>query len=137
MLKEEIIPLYAGAATIPKDDEETIKQMVPLRADAEALARDLYRDTTSLADGTRHEIRELIARNNGSFESSRALFIGVAAAGALVLALLLGFVLSWSLIGPIQSIDRGSRRSRRGTSRDTWRSRTATSWVRWRPTSTG
>ena len=31
------------------------------------------------------------------------MFIGVAA-GALVLALLLGFVLSWSLVGPIQSI---------------------------------
>ena len=32
------------------------------------------------------------------------MFIGVAA-GAIVLALLLGFVLSWSVIGPIQSID--------------------------------
>ena len=104
LLKQDIIPIYAGEATISIQDEETIKQMVPLRADAEALARDLYRDTTSLADGTRHEIRELIARNFSSFESSRALFIGVAA-GALVLALLLGFVLSWSLIGPIQQID--------------------------------
>ena len=54
--------------------------------------------------GTRAEVEELIARNASSFASSRALFIGVAA-GALVLALLLGFILSWSLIGPIQSID--------------------------------
>ena len=47
---------------------------------------------------------DLIARNASAYESSRNLFIGVAA-GAIVLALLLGFVLSWSLIGPIQRID--------------------------------
>ena len=53
---------------------------------------------------SRAEVEELIARNASSFASSRALFIGVAA-GAIVLALLLGFVLSWSVIGPIQNID--------------------------------
>src|SRR5262249_8451478 len=47
---------------------------------------------------------ELIAQSASSYSSSRSLFIGVAA-GAMVLALLLGFVLSWSLIGPIQRID--------------------------------
>ena len=57
-----------------------------------------------LADGTRAEVDELIDRNASAFARSRALFIGVAA-GALVLALLLGFILSWSLVGPIQSID--------------------------------
>ena len=36
--------------------------------------------------------------------SSRNLFIGVAA-GAIGLALVLGFVLSWSLISPIERID--------------------------------
>ena len=46
----------------------------------------------------------LIAQNASAYEHSRNLFIGVAA-GAIVLALLLGFVLSWSVIGPIQSID--------------------------------
>ena len=47
--------------------------------------------------------------------------------GALVLALSLGFVLSWSLIGPIQRIDTGLPRSRRATSRATSKSRTETS----------
>ena len=47
---------------------------------------------------------DLIAQNASAYASSRNLFIGVAA-GAIVLALLLGFVLSWSLIGPIQRID--------------------------------
>jgi signal transduction histidine kinase len=104
LMDEDIIPLYGDAATISNENEETIEEMVPLRADAERLAGDLYRDATALADGTRQEIRDLIDRNDSAFASSRALFIGVAA-GALVLALLLGFVLSWSLIGPIQQID--------------------------------
>jgi signal transduction histidine kinase len=104
LMDGDIIPLYGDAATISNENEETIEEMVPLRADAERLAGDLYRDATALADGTRQEIRDLIDRNDSAFASSRALFIGVAA-GALVLALLLGFVLSWSLIGPIQQID--------------------------------
>ena len=52
----------------------------------------------------RRRTNALIAQNASAYENSRNLFIGVAA-GAIVLALLLGFVLSWSLIGPIQSID--------------------------------
>jgi signal transduction histidine kinase len=102
LMKQQIIPLYAGAATTGA--EETIDEMRGLRADAEELASNLYTDAAKLANRTTDEIQDLIARNASSFASSRALFIGVAA-GALVLALLLGFILSWSLIGPIQSID--------------------------------
>jgi signal transduction histidine kinase len=43
----------------------------------------------------------LVAANRRSFASSRALFIG-AAAGSVVLALLLGLALSWSLIAPLR-----------------------------------
>jgi signal transduction histidine kinase len=57
-----------------------------------------------LATRTRAQTDALIAQNASSYSSSRNLFIGVAA-GAIVLALLLGFVLSWSLIRPIQRID--------------------------------
>jgi signal transduction histidine kinase len=71
---------------------------------AEQLATDLNRLATVLADRTTARIDDLIARNASAYHSSRALFIGVAV-GALVLALLLGFILSWSLIGPIQRID--------------------------------
>jgi signal transduction histidine kinase len=103
LLVGEIIPLYEGA-TIAQQAGETAEEMRPLRADAEELASDLYTDAAELANRTTDEINRLIARNESSFTSSRALFIGVAA-GALVLALLLGFILSWSLVGPIQSID--------------------------------
>ncbi|HEX6580891.1 MAG TPA: HAMP domain-containing sensor histidine kinase [Actinomycetota bacterium] len=103
LIQQRLIPLYAGP-TIAIDDEATIEQMLPIRARAEDYASDLATGATGLANGTRHEIQDLIARNKSSFASSRALFIGVAA-GAIVLALLLGFVLSWSVIGPIQNID--------------------------------
>ena len=57
-----------------------------------------------LANGVTAQIDDLIARNASSYERSRDLFIGVAV-GAIVLALVLGFVLAWSVIGPIQRID--------------------------------
>jgi signal transduction histidine kinase len=104
LLVEEIIPLYADRPTISNEDRDLLEEMLPLRADAEQLSYALYQDVAELANGTRQEIQDLIARNASSFESSRALFIGVAA-GALILALLLGFILSWSLIAPIQQID--------------------------------
>ena len=103
LLEDEIVPLYDGP-TIAIHNETTIEVMLPLRARAEGYASDLATDASRLANGTRDQIQDLIVRNASSFSSSRALFIGVAAA-ALVLALLLGFVLSWSLIDPIQRID--------------------------------
>jgi signal transduction histidine kinase len=71
---------------------------------AEQRAIDLNQLAARLANRTTANTDALIAENASSYASSRNLFIGVAA-GAIVLALLLGFVLSWSLIGPIQRID--------------------------------
>jgi signal transduction histidine kinase len=104
LLEEEIIPLYGDRTTISNEDRKLVDEMLPLRARVEQLTRDLDRDAEYLAEGTEAEVEELIARNESSFASSRTLFISVAT-GAIVLALLLGFVLSWSVIGPIQSID--------------------------------
>jgi len=75
-----------------------------LRGTAEGLAIDLDDQATKLANVTTARTDALIAQNASAYEHSRNLFIGVAA-GAIVLALLLGFVLSWSVIGPIQTID--------------------------------
>ncbi len=75
-----------------------------LRLEAELLAIDLDQYATELANATTARTDALIAQNASAYEHSRNLFIGVAA-GAIVLALLLGFVLSWSVIGPIQRID--------------------------------
>jgi signal transduction histidine kinase len=75
-----------------------------LRHRAEQLAIDLNQLATELTNATTAKTEDLIAQNASAYASSRDLFIGVAA-GAIILALLLGFVLSWSLIGPIQWID--------------------------------
>ncbi len=75
-----------------------------VRPHAEMLANDLRQEANELANGTRERIDDLIALNARAYESSRNLFIGVAIA-ALILALVLGFVLSWSLIEPIQRIN--------------------------------
>jgi signal transduction histidine kinase len=75
-----------------------------LRGEAELLAIDVDQYATVLANETTARADGLIAQNSSAYEDSRNLFIGVAA-GAIVLALVLGFVLSWSVIGPIQSID--------------------------------
>jgi signal transduction histidine kinase len=76
----------------------------PLRPRVEQLAIDLNQLATVLANATTAKADALIAQNARAYASSRNLFVGVAV-GAIVLALLLGFVLSWSLIGPIQRID--------------------------------
>jgi signal transduction histidine kinase len=104
LLEDTIIPLYGARATISNEDTELLDEMLPLRARVESLTREIDNEAESLAVGTEAEVEELIARNASSFASSRTLFIGVAA-GALVLALLLGFILSGSLLGPIQRID--------------------------------
>jgi signal transduction histidine kinase len=62
---------------------------------------DLDARAQNLAFRTRAETQALVAANSSAYTSSRNLFIAVSA-GSVVLALALGLVLSWSLIGPIQ-----------------------------------
>ncbi len=74
------------------------KQLLTAAIDAD---NDLGAQTNRLAATTRAKTNVLIAQNHSSYAASRNLFIGVGA-GSIALALLLGFVLSWSLVGPIQ-----------------------------------
>jgi signal transduction histidine kinase len=97
LMQEDLIPVY-------RYEGKPTQAMLETRADAEEFASDLKQYAAVLSNRIEENVNDLIARNASSFARSRALFIGVAA-GALVLALLLGFVLSWSLIGPIQRID--------------------------------
>jgi signal transduction histidine kinase len=75
-------------------------------ASAEPLANDLEIRSGELVTTTQRRTSDLIALNRSAFADSQHLFIGVAA-GAVVLAMLLGFVLSWSLIGPIRRVNTG------------------------------
>jgi signal transduction histidine kinase len=76
----------------------------PLRPRAEQLASELAQLASVLSNQTTAQLDDLIARNQSAYERSQDLFIGAAGA-AIVLALVLGFVLSWAVIGPIQRIN--------------------------------
>ena len=64
----------------------------------------LSRRARDLASRTTVQTSALIAENRSAYTSSRDLFIAVAAI-SVVLALGLGLILSWSLIGPIQGTE--------------------------------
>jgi signal transduction histidine kinase len=73
----------------------------PLLTETIAVDNDLSAVTDQLATTTRAETDAVIAQNRSSYVGSRDLFIGVGAA-SVVLALLLGLVISRSVIGPIR-----------------------------------
>ena len=62
---------------------------------------DLFEVANDLASRTNAETKALIAANNNAYVSSRNVFVAVGAI-SVALALIVGLVLSWSLIGPIQ-----------------------------------
>jgi signal transduction histidine kinase len=62
---------------------------------------DLDSRARDLSFKARAETQALVTANNGAYTSSRNLFIGVSA-GSVLLALALGLLLSWALIGPIR-----------------------------------
>jgi signal transduction histidine kinase len=92
----QLVDSHRGAA--PSRDR------LPRRHTVEELSVELKQLATELANATTAKAQDLIAQNASSYASQRNLFVGVAT-GAIVLALSLGFVLSWSVIGPIQRID--------------------------------
>jgi signal transduction histidine kinase len=66
-----------------------------------ALGRSLQPLAGAIAKRTQRQANAVVVQSNRSFATSRDVFIGVAA-GSVVLALLLGFVLSRSLIAPLR-----------------------------------
>jgi signal transduction histidine kinase len=62
---------------------------------------DLANTTATLAERTSQETQQLIAANGSSYTSSRDLFVAVSA-WSVALALALGLLLAWALVGPIQ-----------------------------------
>jgi signal transduction histidine kinase len=93
--------LYASLVAAVARITSTAQASVPLHARAEGLAIELQTRARSLAELTTTTTNELIAENAGLYRSSRNLLVGFAA-GSVVLALLLGLTLSWSLVEPIR-----------------------------------
>ena len=90
--------IAAGIRGAPDEDQRA------LRNRANELATILYQGAGRLAGTTRATTEDEIAESASAYASQRNLFVGVAA-GAIVLALLFGLVLSSSVIGPIKRID--------------------------------
>jgi len=72
--------------------------------DADPLASRLNDLAGSLVSATQSATNAMIDLNQRSFSATRDLFI-VVAIGSTILALLLGYVLSWSIIGPIRQME--------------------------------
>jgi signal transduction histidine kinase len=86
------------------DQAGTTRPTRPLQRQAEGLANDLQTVSGQLLSTAQAETQALVAQNRSSFVDSQRLSIAVAG-GSIVLALLLGFLLSWSLIGPLQRVE--------------------------------
>jgi signal transduction histidine kinase len=97
---------YARLKTTIKTISRSNFLSLPAHQRAEKLAVDLEIAARTLAESTAKRAAGLVQENKSAYSSSRGLFIGVAA-GAVVLALLLGFVLAWVVVSPIRRI--GSR----------------------------
>ncbi|MGN6799947.1 MAG: ATP-binding protein [Gaiellaceae bacterium] len=68
---------------------------------ARVASDDIYTRAQQLSFSSTHEAARLVAANRRADASSRNLFIGVSA-GSVALALALGLLISWSLVGPIR-----------------------------------
>jgi signal transduction histidine kinase len=68
-------------------------------------AKDLIDRASRLGTLVESKSAALIAQNRSGFADSQHLFIGLAG-GSVALALLLGVVLSWSVVGPVQKVNR-------------------------------
>jgi signal transduction histidine kinase len=97
----EIKRLYASLLGVVARITSTAQPSVVLHARAEALAIELQTRARSLAELTTTTTNQLIVQNGSLYASSRNLLVGVAA-GSVLLALLLGLTLSWSLVEPIR-----------------------------------
>jgi signal transduction histidine kinase len=95
--------VYRALAEIKKLDSRGVSGYGSEKFIRSAIAadRDLQQSATNLADRTSLEAERLIAANDSAYASSRDLFIAVSA-GSVALALVLGLILSWSLIRPIR-----------------------------------
>ncbi|MGH9037384.1 MAG: histidine kinase dimerization/phospho-acceptor domain-containing protein, partial [Acidimicrobiia bacterium] len=102
---------YNQFVTVMAEGIELVRQGNPAggqelqRTRAKPLADRLERLTNQLVNKAESDIASLISENQRAFRDSRRAFIAVAA-GGIALALLLGFAMSWSIVGPITQMER-------------------------------
>ena len=82
---------------------------------ARPLADRLERLTNQLVNVAEADMLERIEASQQAYDTSRKVVVGLAL-GSIVLALALGYVFSWSIVGPLTQIATGCARSLRATS---------------------
>jgi signal transduction histidine kinase len=100
----DYVRINAAVRRIQQLDKNGAKQNTETRSllnTARVAGDDLQARAFDLASKAGSETKALVAANRSADASSRNLFIGVSAVSVL-LALGLGLLLSWSLVGPIQ-----------------------------------
>ena len=97
---------FSEVITAITSDDQTgeASQAGQSQTEGESLAMQLKNLTQELVNITSVDTADLITSNTGAYAELQDLFIGVAA-GSVVVALLLGFVISRSLVGPIRKMD--------------------------------
>jgi HAMP domain-containing protein len=75
-----------------------------LQREAESLANDVQALAIGLVSAAKSQTQALVAQNRSSFADSERLSVAVGV-GSIALAVILGFVLSRSLVGPIRRIE--------------------------------
>jgi signal transduction histidine kinase len=105
-IRRDYRSLYRNLGTIKTLDSRGVSGYGSEKYIRKAIAADgdLQQRATDLADRTSNEATTLIAANRSAYSSSRNLFIGVSA-GSVAFALVLGLILSWSLIRPIRDTE--------------------------------
>jgi signal transduction histidine kinase len=105
-IAQDYLRLSEVMARITKIDQaggEASTSLLLVKADAEPVATELK----TLADGLVKKVQDatdkLVSDNDRAVADSQLLFIAVAAV-SIVLALLLGYLLSWSIVGPIRQM---------------------------------
>jgi len=97
---------HVSSEILTRDSEGKLSLAQLLEPEAVSLSNDMKLLTEQLVNTTTGDTAALIAANAQAFADSEHLFFAVAAA-SVVLALLLGFILSWSLVGPLKRVNTG------------------------------
>jgi signal transduction histidine kinase len=105
----EYLVLNVALSSVLTDDERGTYRVVPIQLDSATglditPASGLEGDAAQLLSIAQADTANLITQNQAAYLGSQHLFIGVAA-GSVVLALVLGIVLAWSVTGPLSRVN--------------------------------
>jgi signal transduction histidine kinase len=108
-IRSEYLLLHVAMSSVLADDVKGTYGIISLQPIGEGYfdstpASILRSNASQLVSIAQSDTANLIAQNQAAYLGSQHLFIGVAA-GSVVLALLLGIVLAWSVTGPLRRVN--------------------------------